>query len=124
MIQLKRKSLKVYYNSACPVCRVGIHSQVGKTTECDIELQDVHSNNQLVEEIDRDLMKVRKYLHLAADNQLYVGIDAFIKLWENSPTERWKASLVSLPLIKQMAQIMYYFFANALYLWNRSQKKW
>lgn len=117
--------IKVYYNSACPVCRAGIDGQKDKTTACQVEWADVHADNQAVEEIGEELEYVRERLHLVDEQGVKrMGVDAFIVLWRHSPRERWKARLLSLPLINGLAQLGYKAFARLLYLWNRSKRHW
>lgn len=117
--------IKVYYNSACPVCRAGIEGQKDKSTACEIEWADVHADNQAVEEIGEELEYVRERLHLVDEQGIkHMGVDAFIVLWRHSPQERWKARLLSLPLIHGLAQLGYKAFARLLYLWNRSKRHW
>jgi len=124
MNEVKQSSINVYYNSACTVCRIGINAQMKKMKNCNIQWKDIHSNNLLVKEVNTELKTVRKYLYLTDNNQLYIGIDAFIKIWQNSPKEQWKAQVLSLPVIKQLSRHLYYIFANTLYLWNKGLKKW
>jgi len=102
--------VSVYYNSACTVCRSGINMQMNKMARCCVEGKDVHSDNGLVKELN--------------EKKIYVGINAFIKLWENSPKETWKARVVSLPVVKQFFVYAYYIFANVLYCFNKVNKKW
>ncbi len=117
--------VKVYYNSACPVCKAGIEGQMDKDSTCEVEWNDVHKDNQLVAEVDAELEFVRERLHVVDENgKLQVGLDAFLTIWNNSPQERWKANLLGLPVIKQAARLGYNLFARALYAWNRSQKHW
>ena len=121
----EKDSLSVYFNSACPVCNAGISSQKNKSTACSIQWKDVHENNQLVNELNKNLTTVRKYLHVIDENnQQYIGIHAFILLWENSPKEQWKAYFFALPAIRQLSQLGYYTFANCLYIWNKLRKNW
>lgn len=118
-------NLKVYFNSACPVCNAGITSQKDKSTACPIQWKDIHKDNQLVDELNKNLSTVRKYLHVTDEkNQKYIGIEAFILLWKNSPKEQWKAKLFALPVVLQIAQLGYYVFANCLYFWNVQKKNW
>ena len=124
MNKVKQSPINVYYNSACTVCRICINAQMEKMKNCNIQWKDIHSNNLLVKEVNTELKTVRKYLYLTDNNQLYIGIDAFIKIWQNSPKEQWKAQVLSLPVIKQLSRHLYYIFANTLYLWNKGLKKW
>jgi predicted DCC family thiol-disulfide oxidoreductase YuxK len=116
--------MKVYYNSACPVCKAGIESQMQKGASCEVQWADVHENNALVSEVHGDLEFVRERLHVVDDGALHVGFDAFLVIWKNSPTEHWKARVMGLPVIKQLCRVAYNLFAAALYKWNRSKNHW
>jgi len=121
----KHKAIKVYYNSACPVCKAGIDYQRSKTIGSAIDWQDINENASLCDEISAELKTVRKYLHLRDHfGERKTGIDAFILLWRASPKQRWLAGLIGLPIIKQIAALVYFLFANALYAWNRALKHW
>lgn len=117
--------IKVYYNSACPVCKAGIEGQKGKTTACQVEWADVHRDNTAVDEIGENLEYVRERLHLVDGQGVkHMGMDAFMVLWRHSPQERWKARLFSLPLIHGLSQLAYKAFARLLYRWNRARHHW
>ena len=120
-----RSKIKVYYNSACPVCNAGIKYQKNKDGASDIQWNDVHKHNELVSEVNADLEFVRERLHVVdEDNQLQVGFDAILAIWRNSPKEHWKATVLGLPGVKHLARVAYNVFAAALYKWNRSKKHW
>lgn len=120
-----RPKIKVYYNSACPVCKAGIESQRAKASACEIQWNDVHKNNDIVSEVNSDLEFVRERLHVIDENgQVQIGFDAFLTLWRHSPNESWKSKLLGLPLIKPLCHDAYNLFAAALYKWNKSKKHW
>ncbi len=117
--------IKVYYNSACPVCKAGIEGQKGKTTACQVDWNDIHQDNAAVEEIGENLEYVRERLHLVDEQGVKrMGVDAFIVLWRHSPGEEWKARLFALPLIHGLAQLAYKAFARLLYHWNKALRHW
>lgn len=120
-----KPKVKVYYNSACPVCNAGVTWQMGRDGADEVEWNDVHRENQLVDEIGADLEFVRERLH-AVDRRgkLQVGFDAILAVWRNVPKDTWKARILSLPVIKQIGQIAYNLFAAGLYRWNRSKGQW
>jgi predicted DCC family thiol-disulfide oxidoreductase YuxK len=121
----KEPTIKVYFNSACPVCKAGIESQKGKMPECPVDWNDVHLDNELVRDLGAGLEFVRERLHvLDEEGQLQVGWDAFITIWRHSPGERWKARLGSLPAVRQLCSLAYNLFARALYRWNRHSHHW
>jgi predicted DCC family thiol-disulfide oxidoreductase YuxK len=117
--------MKVYYNSACPVCKAGIESQKGKESSCEIQWADVHADNALATEVHAELEFVRERLHVVDEQgRLQVGFDAFLAIWRNSPRERWKAWVFGLPPLRQLCRLAYNGFAAALYKWNRSKNHW
>lgn len=120
-----KSKVKVYYNSACPVCKAGIEGQMKKDSVCEVQWNDIHEENGLVSQIGSDLEFVRERLHMVDEHgNLQVGFDAFLAIWRNSPAETWKAGLFGLPVIRQLCSIAYNLFAAALYKWNKAQKRW
>lgn len=119
--------IRVYYNSACPVCRAGIGLQQKKLARCGaaIAWKDVHTDLDARGEIDADLESVRERLHVVDEHgQMKVGVEAFEVLWRQSPRQRWKAVLLRLPLLKALSVRSYNAFARALYRWNRKKRHW
>ncbi|MXS85864.1 DUF393 domain-containing protein [Nitrosomonas sp. HPC101] len=122
-----KPEIKVYYNSACPVCKAGIERQMKKGSNCAIQWNDVHKNNGLVAEIDSgpDLEFVRERLHVVDENgNVWTGFDAFLVIWRNSPGEAWKSAVLGQPGIRHACRAVYNIFAAALYRWNRSENHW
>lgn len=120
-----KPKMKVYYNSACPVCKAGIESQMGKASSCEIQWNDVHKNNGIVSELNSDLEFVRERLHVIDQNgQIHISFDAFLTIWRHSPNENWKSKVFGLPLIKPLCHVVYTLFATVLYKWNESKEHW
>ncbi|MBK8815699.1 MAG: DUF393 domain-containing protein [Methylococcaceae bacterium] len=120
-----KSKLKVYYNSACPVCKAGIEGQMEKESRCEIQWNDIHQKNAFVSELNSDLESVRERLHVIDENgQIQIGFDAFLTIWRHSPNQSWISKLLSLPVIKQVCHVVYNLFAAALYKWNTSNKHW
>ena len=121
-------SSKVYYNSACPVCNAGIKDQRQRMEACgnkDTEWVDVHNNPDAVSEVGSPLEQVRERLYVKDDTgQLNIGMDAFVHLWQQTPSQRWLAKLFQWPLIKPLSRLAYNAFARLLYIWNRALKHW
>jgi predicted DCC family thiol-disulfide oxidoreductase YuxK len=120
-----KEKIKVYYNSACPVCNYGINKQKGRMDTCEVDWHDVHNDVESHKDISSDLEFVRERLHVIDENnEVKIGIEAFITIWKHSPGEHWKATIISLPVIKQLATVSYNVFARILYIWNRSLGHW
>lgn len=119
------KPIDVYYNSACPVCRAGIASQMDKMDGCPVNWKDVHSNNAVVADIDAELEFVRERLHVVdANGNIKIGFDAFLEIWRHSPKERWLATFLGLPVLRQICGVFYTGFAIVLYKWNKAKRHW
>ncbi|MCE7913228.1 MAG: DUF393 domain-containing protein [Nitrosomonas sp. PRO4] len=120
-----QSKLKVYYNSACPVCKAGIESQMQKMSVCEMQWNDVHKDNRSAAEISTDLEFVRERLHVIDENgDLQIGFDAFLAIWRNYPKEIWKYKVFGLPVLKQFCRFGYNVFAIALYRWNKWKSHW
>jgi predicted DCC family thiol-disulfide oxidoreductase YuxK len=121
----KDEQLGVFYNSACPVCNAGVNHQKRRMKNCYVEWNDVSANNELVDQLDASLEFVRERLHVKnAAGEVFVGIDAFIALWEISPDDSWKAAILKRPVIHGLATAFYNAFAWSLYRWNRMRRHW
>ena len=122
---------KLYYNSACPVCRAGIEQQRAKMDGVldegsnAIAWCDIAATPDAAEEIDRSVDQIRHSLHMVdADGRLLVGADVAIAIWLMTPGRRWLGRLVGLPGLRQLARWGYNRFADRLFAWNKRQGRW
>ena len=117
--------MKVYYNSACPVCRRGIDGQRQALEGCEIEWVDVHAQPERAAETGLELEDVRKELRIVDDKQqLHTGTDAFALLFKQRKRWRHLAWLLSNPRLQPAWHRTYSLFAERLYRWNRKKKHW
>jgi predicted DCC family thiol-disulfide oxidoreductase YuxK len=122
---------KLYYNSACPVCRTGIEQQRatmdrklpdGSDT---IAWCDIATAPEAAEEIHRSVDQIRHSLHMVdSDGRLLVGADVAVAVWAMTPGRRWLGWLVGLPGIRQLARWGYNRFADGLFAWNKRHGRW
>lgn len=128
MLTVSSKVCKVYYNSACPVCKAGIQGQRRRMEALgirDVEWVDVHTHPEAGSEVGVPLEQVRERLHVRnADGQLDVGAEAFTRLWAHTPGQRWLAWLGQLPVLRPLMRWAYNAFARRLYRWNRTRGHW
>ena len=118
---------KVYYNSACPVCKAGIEFQQRKLGEASegVEWIDVHRYNEAACEVNPDLELVRERLHVVDETGgVHVGADAFAELWSKTPGQNAWARIVRAPGIRPLSRWLYNGFAALLYRWNRINRRW
>jgi predicted DCC family thiol-disulfide oxidoreductase YuxK len=122
---------KLYYNSACPVCRTGIEQQRATMDQRlpdgsdTIAWCDIATAPEAAQEIDRSVDQIRHSLHMVdSDGRLLVGADVAIAVWAMTPGRRWLGWLVGLPGIRQLARWGYNRFADRLFAWNKRQGRW
>lgn len=122
---------KLYYNSACPVCRTGIEQQRatmdGALPEGSDAIQwcDIAATPEAAQEIDRSVDQVRHSLHMVDEQgRLLVGADVAIAVWAMTPGRRWLGWLVGLPGVRQIARWGYNRFADRLFAWNKRHGRW
>ena len=120
--------MRIYYNSACPVCKAGIESErcrLDAEGVTHVEWLDVHAQPERAAEVGTELERVRERLHVTTpDGKLHVGIDAFAALFAQQRRRRWLASALRLPIVHGLAALAYNLFARALYRWNRRRGHW
>jgi len=119
--------LKVYYNSACPVCDAGIRGQRERMAGSPVDIQwiDIHSRPEALEDIGARQEFVRERLHVLDENgQLRVGAEAFRALWAHTPSQGALARLTGLPGLNRLSRWAYNAFAALLYAWNRANRRW
>lgn len=119
--------IRVYYNSACPVCNAGIKGQQERMRDCPaaVDWIDIHSNGDAVREIGAQREFVRERLHVVDEKgELRIGSEAFAALWSQTRGQRWLARLVSIPGVNALTRWAYNVFARALYAWNRRHQRW
>ena len=123
------KTRRVYFNSACPVCRAGIATQRERMDAAgagrEIEWCDIDQDPAALAKRGIALDDVRRKLYVEDERgNLRIGADAFTALWQETPGWTWLARLLSAPGISAFARWTYDRFADLLYAWNRRQGRW
>jgi predicted DCC family thiol-disulfide oxidoreductase YuxK len=119
--------LKVYYNSACPVCDAGIRGQRRRMDACaaNVEWIDIHSHPDALRGIGASQEFVRERLHVIDERgELRIGVEAFRALWTHTPGQTALARLAGLPVLRVLARGAYNAYAALLYRWNRANRRW
>jgi predicted DCC family thiol-disulfide oxidoreductase YuxK len=119
--------VKVYYNSACPVCDAGIKGQRERMAACSTQVEwiDIHADAEAVKQIGAEREFVRERLHVVDEHgDVRIGAEAFEVLWQHTPGQRAWARIVRLPVIRVLARWLYNVFAAGLYAWNRAKGRW
>lgn len=98
---------KVIYNDACPICSREIQAYAHYAESQDLPLVFAPIGGQGTEGTELSADEAARRLHVVRDGELLAGLPAFVALWEAMPRFRWLARLVSLPLIRPVAEVVY-----------------
>jgi len=120
--------LKVYYNSACPVCKAGIDFQRARMEKEDtvaaVQWIDVADTPGVLAPLGLDIDDVRRSLHVARGNDIHIGADAFIALAKTTRGQGWLARVFGNRFILPLSRFVYNRFADMLLWWNRKRQRW
>ena len=123
---LRRES--VYYNGACPVCRTEMNHYARRCKAAAAPVTFIDSSIQYDALVEYGLrpehLRRRVYLK-SANGQVLSGVAALASLWARTPGYEWLSHLVSLPLLRSIAEALYDHVAVpilvALERWRRAE---
>jgi len=98
---------RVLYNDECPVCsfEIGHYREYASKSGLPLRFDALTGPDLVRWGVSRDAAARR--LHVLKDGQVLTGVDAFVALWQEMPRYRWLARLVSLPVIRPAARMVY-----------------
>ena len=102
--------INVYFDGKCSSCSKEIQEYKNLAPSKTFEWHDVANNPTLLDQSNIDLVDALKRLHVRDKNgRWHVGVSAFILIWQQLPTLKWKlyAQLLKLPLMFQIATYCY-----------------
>jgi predicted DCC family thiol-disulfide oxidoreductase YuxK len=125
---MPQRPVEVFYNSACPVCDAGVKNQRRAMEEGgsgDLAWIDMTCAPDALTVDGLTLDHVRRHIYARdASGKLHRGADAFALLWKATPGRRRLGQMISLPVIRPIAGVVYDWFADRLYAWNRRHGRW
>ena len=105
--------ITVFYDGKCGLCSKEINHYRKIAPAGIFDWQDITKSAVELEKEGVTLAEGLKLLHAKdADQQLHVGVDAFILIWKQLKRWRLLALLVSLPIVRQLSNLAYRTFAN------------
>lgn len=106
----------VLFDGGCPLCRREIDHYRRLRGASAIDWIDLHSAAALLSTEGLRLDDVMKRMHVRdTDGSWVTGASAFVALWSNLPAYRWLGRLGGLPVIRQLAELLYRLFAARRY---------
>ena len=121
--------LTVWYNTKCLVCDAGINWQKNRLAQAvkagEIEFRDINVEPDALSSFGATIEDIRRRLYgLDSGGRLFIGANCAIEIWRRTPGDRWLASLLGLPVMRQLSSFAYDRFASLLYAWNRRKGHW
>tara|TARA_B100001175_G_C19433708_1_gene602467 strand:+ start:686 stop:1045 length:360 start_codon:yes stop_codon:yes gene_type:complete len=105
--------IRVFYDGKCGLCRKEINYYKSITEKNLFQWLDIATNPKHLTSINISQKDALLYLHATdINNNLFIGVDAFILIWKNIKYWRILSIIVSLPVIKQLTTFLYKKFAN------------
>lgn len=104
--------IQVFYDGKCGLCAREINYYRNKATTDTIDWVDVNERFDELQDVNLSLSTALKHMHVRFDDgRIEKGVNAFIAIWQRVPGWRAMARLASLPLLKQLLDILYEVFA-------------
>tara|TARA_Y100001954_G_C15670864_1_gene532654 strand:- start:284 stop:703 length:420 start_codon:yes stop_codon:yes gene_type:complete len=115
-------STTVLFNGDCEICskEICVYQSYGASQELQIDFRDINVTDLNALGLTRD--ETARQLHVIKNSELFVGVKAFIVLWNEMPKYRFLAKIFSLPGMERLAQFFYYHVIS-LYLYKRDSKR-
>ena len=105
--------IKVFFDGNCNLCSREIKFYQKISSDNCFEWKDLFKMSEKDFKLENlELEQCLKFLHVIDEkDNLKVGVDAFITIWKKLKYWNILAQIISLPLIKQFANFLYYLFA-------------
>ncbi len=106
--------IKTLYNADCPVCNFEIKHYIHYTQKQGLPFVFEDLNGSDVSEWGLTPDQAMRRMYVLHNGTLTSGIPAFLILWRNMPRYRLVARFIALPVIKQLAILIYDYVAAPL----------
>jgi uncharacterized protein len=118
--------LEIMYDTECPVCDMEMSRYCRDARRAGLEwrFDDVADRPDLMQRYRLDTQAARKRVYvLDDDGRMNSGIHAIALIWSALPGWRWLAQLVSLPVIRSLADAGYDLaLAPLIWRWNQRRR--
>lgn len=102
----------VFFDGKCNLCSKEINYYKRIAPRGIFNWQDINSSNNELKKKGIKTSSALKLLHVFYNNKLYIGLDAFIIIWNHIGYWKILSKFISLPIIKQLSNLAYIVFAN------------
>ena len=107
---------KIFYDGSCPVCKREISLYRKLSLSSDFKWYNVHYSKSALDKVKKSKEECLKLLHVFDDNNnLHIGIEAFIIIWKKTKYFKVLAYLIDYKLFKLPLNFFYKLYANKKY---------
>ena len=107
------KHIKVFYDGDCPLCNKEIKIYQKADISSKFLWIDINREPDALKRYALDYVETQKIFHVIdTHGKLQKGVDGFLVIWRELKYWRILYWLVRLPVIKQLADIAYHYFAK------------
>ncbi len=105
--------IKVFYDGKCGLCSREINHYKKVAPKGIFDWIDITSSADILIKKNLNYSDTLKLLHTRNDEgKLFIGLDSFILIWQQLKYWKILANIVSLPIVKQITNIVYKAFAS------------
>jgi len=101
----------VIYNETCPICsrEIALYRDRAVAAEAPLRFETLSGQGAKAFGLSAD--DAARRLHVVHEGRLLRGIEAFATLWRLTPGFDWLGRFVMLPVIRQLAHLVYEYAA-------------
>jgi predicted DCC family thiol-disulfide oxidoreductase YuxK len=108
---LKKMKITVLFDGKCGVCSKEISFYKRVAPKGQFIWQDVNSIDTK-EKYNIELHTALKHLHVIDNEKVFIGVDAFVRIWKNITYFKFLSFFIQIPLIYSLAKYLYTIFAE------------
>ena len=108
-----KTQLSIYYDGGCHLCSREIDHYRKKDTKGRLEFVDIENPSFDPKSLGVTKKQVHKFFHAKdAEGEIYVGVDAFIKIWQTLENYRGLARVANFWPVRSLLKVIYPIFAE------------
>ncbi len=114
---------EILYNGSCPICSAEIahYKAMARKADAPLRFTDLHQTDVSDWGLTED--QATRRIHARQGESIISGFPAFLILWRDLPRMRWLARVLSLPLLRPVAEFGYNWIAAPLLYWLHKRRE-
>lgn len=113
---MSKNKIKVFFDNNCGLCAKEIKHYKKIAPENIFEWIDILTQPEELAKYNLDTDTALREIHvLDRNNTVYLGVDAFVIIWQEINNWKLLATIIQLPIINHMTKFIYKIFAKWRY---------